>query len=59
MPWTDRHSGFQNVLMKLLRGICNFVIKFETMQTIEKTLFANRKTEKMLQAINQIPLNSP
>jgi hypothetical protein len=32
-------------------------IKFETMQTIEETLFANRKTkEKMLQAINQIPL---
>jgi hypothetical protein len=32
-------------------------IKFETMQTIEETLFANRKQKKkMLQAINQIPL---
>jgi type VI protein secretion system component VasK len=31
--------------------------KFETMQTIEDTLFANRKTkEKMLQTINKIPL---
>jgi hypothetical protein len=31
--------------------------KFETLQTVEETLFANRRSkEKMLQAINQIPL---
>jgi hypothetical protein len=31
--------------------------KFETLQTVEETLSANRKSkEKMLQAINQIPL---
>jgi hypothetical protein len=43
------------VVTGFLKGVKT---KFETKQTIEETLFANRKTKKkILQSINQISLS--